>query len=760
MGLLPRRRLDDRQEPQNEQQLVNQPAKEPVKGAKRERLKRGLTKDGFTSFLRPVTSNTNSSASSTKSASQNPAAASSDAASRRGTLSRSRTLPDITVQPPGESSPPLPRLQRTNTATNDLTDDQAKRPKNRFTPSLPNIRDTLRLSKSTARRRSSPAVTPPPGIAEVADESLENQPQDQLSSDQQNSEPTLAPWTPEQLSPGARPPGSLELSTVGSVRSGKSRFFPSLQNIREHTGPTLRFMSRTRNGAQSSARTQTDDEGFSDRPSKEVSRFDFLLSGDRQPPGSRPSSAPGQLQEPKIDLLVRNPPPTAEVKPPKMMDSSTQTETAPEPAEQPEQTLLQRPLAKGVIAEAAIEEDDASRVSSHNSFRSQDYQFKPSTPKRTMSLPSVMHPGSYDKDTESYFVPTRRRSSDSSSSRRTCSVPPRSEHSSTPWTSEEMESPMETVLLSPSTAWKSPNKANTAVKRQRQNIQDVVPQEPASSRPQPLIELPIPDPSIDLPASASRRTARESSPGISRLPSRCPSRQSAQSGSRLPGTLLVPPDNTGRCSMSTSAGITAAVVGALAGAITVASRWSSPPSEGGSDPTSMMSIGEASPYSSVSLDARKVRQKNANTNPITDAIATQQLADVNKPSSQSLLQAAQSESAWQEHFGVYKQQESLVQDTNSETLQFDEELAAFQPNRPLKDKLKREDDEQGAKAAGTEQSTKPADQAQESAESVSSIRSESVKASNITSTAIERLSTILRHLKTPPSQVTTPATDS
>ncbi|KAI5306460.1 hypothetical protein KEM56_000808 [Ascosphaera pollenicola] len=766
MGILNRRRPEDRQESQINEQPV---AKENGKGPKRDRLKRGLTKDGFTSFLRPVQSN--SSASSTRSAShsQDAAATFSDTASHRGKLSRSQTLPDITVQPPGNApqqqptpSSFLPKLHRTATvtsttagaaaATHEPTENAPRRPRSRFTPSLPNIRDTLKISKSTGRRKSSPAV---PEVTETAAvETTENQPAPQ----QQTLDPNAAQgsWTPDQASHGSRPPSSPEMSAVGSIRSGRSRFFPSLQNIREHTGPALRLRSRTKNGNRSSVKTQTDDE-VSPRPSKEMSRFpDFLL--DRPPPGSRPSSAPGQLQEPKVDLLIRNLPPL-----PRMMDSSTQTEVAPE---EPEQLELPAPLdvlPENVDAEAAIDEVTDKVPSIRGPLRLRDYEFKPSTPKRTMSLPSVvLHPGSFDKDTESYFVPRPRRASESSSYRQTNSVPPGSEGTPSPPTSTEVVSPMGTTLLTASAAWKSFNKANMAVKRQRQNNAATETREPAPN--ERLADLPIPDPPADMPVLHTRPSIRDQHSMVTQTPTPPPSVHSAGPGSRMSGTLFAKPDSTGTSSMSTSAGITAAVVGALAGAITVAARWSSP-SSSAPDPTSIMSVGETSPFSSASVDARKIR-KNEDADPFSGISFSQQSTRTTAPARQSLLEAAQSDVAWQKHWGYDALKQAQAQDMDTDGLEFDDELAAFQPDRPQKDIIRRGkgdnigDDKGNNSSKSDSKGSGTADAQAQSANDASSKNTEPLKPLDPANTALERLSAILRHLKPSPSQALTAAASS
>lgn len=751
MGLLNRRRPEDRQESQSEQQQQQQPAKENAKAPKRDRLKRGLTKDGFTSFLRPVQSN---SSASSISASQDAAAVKSDAASYRGNLSRSQTLPDITVQPPGATSQQpqqlptsIPKLFRTATigsttgrgaasaeTSNEPTDYVPRRRGSRFTPSLPNIRDTLKISKTTGRRKSSPAV---PEVGEIMRSvTPEEQPASHQSQQQQTLDPSaaLGSWTPDPANHGSRPPSSPEMSAVGSVRSGRSRFFPSLQNIREHTGPALRLRSRGKNSnrARSSVRTQTDDEG-SPRHSKEASHYpEFLL--DRRPPGSRPSSAPGQLQEPKIDLLIRNPPPL-----PRTMDSSTQTEVAPE---EPEQLEPLEALPEDINGEATDGEDNTDNApNSEGSFRLRDHQFKPSSPKRTMSLPSVtFYPGSFDKDTESYFAPRPRRSSDSSSYRRSTSASG-SERSPSSRTSIEVVSPRGgTTLMTASAAWKSFNKANMSVKRQRQATTGTEIRNPSLS--EYLADLPIPDTSTNTAPLRPRQSIRDHRSTITTIPTPPPSITSAGQS-----TLFAEPGSTGRSSMSTTAGITAAVVGALAGAMTVASRWSSPPSSSSPGPISMTSVGEASPFSSASVDSRKIRKTEEEFGPFGD-IKVSQKPSATTPARKSLLEAAQSEVAWQKHWGLNALKEAHVQDVDTDGLEFDEELAAFQPDRPQKDLYRRNKDDVNCSSSsltpGVSESQTP---------DISSSRAiDPLKSLDLSSTALERLSAILRHLKPSPSQ--------
>lgn len=161
----------------------------------------------------------------------------------------------------------------------------------------------------------------------------------------------------------------------------------------------------------------------------------------------------------------------------------------------------------------------------------------------------------------------------------------------------------------------------------------------------------------------------------------------------------------------------------------------------------MTSVGEASPFSSASVDSRKIRKTEEEFGPFGD-IKVSQKPSATTPARKSLLEAAQSEVAWQKHWGLNALKEAHVQDVDTDGLEFDEELAAFQPDRPQKDLYRRNKDDVNCSSSsltpGVSESQTP---------DISSSRAiDPLKSLDLSSTALERLSAILRHLKPSPSQ--------
>ncbi|KAI5296093.1 hypothetical protein KEM52_005712 [Ascosphaera acerosa] len=583
--------------------------------------------------------------------------------------------------------------------------DSLRRPKSRFTPSLPNIRDTLKLSKNSTRRKSVQVV---PDIVESADEPSHHHDSNYLSDhDQASLDDDLAGF-------GMRPPGSPDPSAVQSVRSTRSRFVPSLQNIKELTGPALRFRSRSRNSAtQPSAEAQVPmqavEEAGEGKSPTALERFEALFPrNDRGATGERPSSAPGQMQEPTIDILAREATQIAGIRP-VMMDSATQTELAPVPAREaesePDPGSGPQSQPESEPPPAAQPEAEPTRgldpITPHTPARTLDesltddepgpetppaaaplaqqlldYNLTASDAKRAVSLPLMMHPGAYDHDSDSYFVPSprARRSSESLDYGRPARI--RTSH----------DLPEDTAAtMSPTTAWKTLHKANMAAKRQRHPSAGL----PASTNQvQPALQAaPVANQSgVDVvtkvslqDASTPHPPADQLTPASSQPPFPPTLGYSAQPINQLSTTLFAESELSERPTMSTGAGIAAAIVGAVAGAVTVASRFTSKTGAAASS-TPMLGLEDFGPFSGVNLDTRRVRQQHT----LACSTTLQPNLTHSPPSaSQSLLQAAQSDDTWQEHWGIYTHEElALQQDTDFYGCDFDEELAALQPNRP------------------------------------------------------------------------------
>ncbi|KAI5297496.1 hypothetical protein KEM55_004592, partial [Ascosphaera atra] len=555
--------------PSGQQRDTPAPAPAPAPAAKekepsRSRLKRGLTKDGFTSFLRQVPSarsSTHSARSGSADGSNGAAAGGKESGGgfHMPRFRRSHTLSDIHAGEPAPApvgpatgssgsnagfaesqSQPTSQQPTPGPSTPAATpapaapgnEGQQQKHRRRLTPSLPNLKDTFK-KPMTGRRKSTTATPSKQAPSDAA-----------VPPASPTSHPPSIQETPASPTSNARlrAPGSLDLSAAPSVRSAKSRFSPSLQNIGEHpAGDLLYPLEETTSNTWTNS--GTDAGSVRHGQGRDVRRLLFPVDRKAAEKGGRPTSAPGQLQEPKVDLLDRKMPPG-----PRMADSSTQTDLLPPPP--PPQPAAQgasrQPEGEGVDTQTRRHPGTAPNTSSHSTQSEDGTAQRSPSPRRATSMPLA------PEQSEAVKPPTRTRSrgSSQSSARRSISEPAAATRPEPPLSPR---SPTTTTTMGLSGIGMSEmdwrlKKANTSAKRQGPGspTQQTPPPPPASNMR--LSDLPIPEPPAGLRGLGNSRSPRGQpstplqSPGASHTP---------RSSSRPTATPLELPSTPGGSDVST-----------------------------------------------------------------------------------------------------------------------------------------------------------------------------------------------------------------